>query len=115
MKLIADIFNKRFSHWKITLPEEDLNTKHSGRIKHAGWIIQYCFGKDKNGEYMDYYATHRMAPDLHVRIYVDGRKKTLPALCGIRRISKDHVEDKRLEDEYFEYNHKVEMLLKKFL
>jgi hypothetical protein len=49
---IADTFNKRFAHWKIKLPEEDLKTRQSGHIQQGGWIIQYCFGEDKISEYM---------------------------------------------------------------
>lgn len=83
MKLIADIFVKRFTHWKISLPEEDLKNRRSGHIQNAGWLIQYCFGKDETGEYMDYYAAHRMTDDSHVRIYDDGRVETLPAISSM--------------------------------
>lgn len=30
MNLIADTFAKRFDHWKITLPDEDLRDRRSG-------------------------------------------------------------------------------------
>jgi hypothetical protein len=39
MKSIADAFNKRFAHWKIKLPEEDLKNgfkKWAERIHPAG-------------------------------------------------------------------------------
>lgn len=47
MKSIADAFNKRFAHWKIQLPEEDLKNGQSGYIQQAGWFIQYYFGEDE--------------------------------------------------------------------
>lgn len=97
MKLIADAFNKRFAHWKIKLPEENLKNGQSGYIQQAGRLIQYCFGEDENGEYMDYYAAHRMTDDSHLRIYADGREKALPTLNGRVLYSEDPVEAKRLE------------------
>lgn len=111
MNLIADTFAKRFAHWKITLAEEDLKDRKSGYIQKAGWLIQYCFGKDQNGEYLDYYATHRMTDDIHRRIYANGKEEDLPAFLSFRKISKDPFEDKKLEDEYYEHNHKVVKLL----
>ncbi len=112
MKLIADAFAERFAHWNISLPKEDLNTRHSGYIHQAGWLIQYCFDKDENGEYMDYYAAHRMTSDSHIRIYDDGIKKSLPSMNDIYKTSKDPVEAKRLKDEYEQYNSKVVKILK---
>jgi hypothetical protein len=114
MKLITDNFNSRFGHWDINLPESDLKDRRSGYIQNAGWLIQYCFGKDETGEYMDYYAAHRMTSDSHVRIYAAGREETLPALSSMHIIGKDPVEDKRLKYEFEEHNRKVvEMLAEK--
>ena len=114
MKSIADTFNKRFAHWKIKLPEEDLKNGKSGYIQQAGWLIQYCFEEDKNGEYMDYYAAHRMTDDSHLRIYADGREKALPTLNGRVLCSEDPVEAKRLEEEHDARNREVvEMLVEK--
>ena len=47
MNLIAETFAKHFKHWKISLPDEDLKNRRSGYIQNAGWLIQYCFGKDE--------------------------------------------------------------------
>lgn len=114
IKLIADTFAKRFTHWDITLPERDINLRNNGYIQKAGWLIQYCFGEDEKGEYLDYYAAHRMTDDSHVRIYSDGTEENLPALLSMHLTSKDPVEAKKLEDEYYEYNRGVtEMLSKK--
>ena len=87
-ELIAKTFAKRFSHWKIRIPEDKLENRRSGYIQEGGWLIQYCFGKDENGEYMDYYATHRMTDDSHIRIYEDDREESLPALSSIYLLIK---------------------------
>lgn len=111
MKLIAHKFAEQFKHWKITLPDEDLRRKKSGFIQKAGWLIQYCFGEDETGEYLDYYAAHRMTDDRHIRIYSNGNKKSLPAISSMRLVKKDPIEDKRLKDEYYEHNRKVVEIL----
>jgi hypothetical protein len=111
MKLIADTFAKRFNHWNITLPEKDIKNRQKGFIQDSGWLIQYCFGKDDMGEYLDYYSAHRMTDDEHVRIYTDGKVEDLPALEGMFLTSQDPVEAKRLEEKHNEYNRQVTELL----
>lgn len=114
MKLIEEAFNKRFNPWNITLPEENIKNRQNGYIQEFGWLIQYCFGEDDKGEYMDYYAAHRMTDDSHVRIYEDGEEEQLPALEGWFLTSEDPEEAKRLEVEHNERNRKVlEMLAEK--
>lgn len=112
--LISEIFNKHFCHWGITLPEESTKNRESGYIQDAGWLIQYCFGEDENGDYLDYYAAHRMTDDSQVRIYANGKVENLPALEGMFLTSEDPIEAKRLEEEHDERNRKVlEMLVRK--
>jgi len=50
MKGIEETFANRFAQWKINILEENLKARKSGYIQSEGWLIQYCFGKDKNGE-----------------------------------------------------------------
>jgi len=107
MKSIAETFANRFAHWNITIPEENLKNREIGYIQEAGWLIQYCFGKDEQGEYLDYYAAHRMTDDSHVHIYQDGQVEHLPALDSVRKVSKDPEEDQRLEEEYYKHNQQV--------
>jgi hypothetical protein len=102
--LIEEIFAKRFKNWNITLPKEKLKNCEDGFIHEAGWLIQYCFGKNENGKYLDYYAAHRMTDDTHRRIYEDGNVESLPALASMHLTSEDPDEAKRLEDDYFERN-----------
>ena len=53
-ELIADTFANHFAHWNFTIPEKDLKARNKGYIQNSGWLIQYCFGKDETGQYMDY-------------------------------------------------------------
>ncbi len=68
-------FGREFSDWDINLPQEDVAQRRRGRINHKGWAIWYMFGVDDRGEYLDYYAAHRMTNDRHVRIYADGEQE----------------------------------------
>ena len=67
--------------------------------------------KRRKGEYLDYYAAHRMTDDSLVRIYYDGRVETLPALSSFLMLSDDPVEAKRLKYEYEEHNREVVKML----
>ena len=97
--LIKLCFAEDFEHWGLYLPEEDVVQRRRGKICKAGWAVWYLFGKDDDGEYLDYYAAHRMTNDSHVRIFEDGRCEGLPAIPDFRISSSDPEEDARLEAE----------------
>ncbi|ART81214.1 hypothetical protein CBP31_00015 [Oceanisphaera profunda] len=107
MNKIAEQFAERFAYWDITLASDSLKNRSAGNIKKAGWLIQYCFGQDDKGDYLDFYCAHRMTDDDHTRLYADGTKVELLALAGCRFSVADPDEDKRLEEEFLETNRKV--------
>jgi hypothetical protein len=107
---VAD-FNETFAHWDIRLPPEDVAARRAGRIAHAGWMIWYCFGSDDKGEYLDYYAAHRMTNDRHERLYADGSNQFLPTLEGMRPASPHPLEDAALADAQRRRNRDVLALL----
>lgn len=111
MDTAAELFSRDFSHWAIRLPPEDVARRHRGRINQEGWAIWYLFGGDDRGEYLDYYAAHRMTDDRHVRIYASGEREELPTIQSFRPCSDDPVEDQRLADELFVKNQRVAALL----
>lgn len=113
MTKIEKIFKQMFSTWKIELPPEDIEQRRRGKIFKGGWAIWYLFGSDKRGEYLDYYASHRMTNDWHCRIYADGKVKDLPAILSMRRGSMDPEEDARLEAEYLAKNRRIARMLAK--
>lgn len=104
-------FKRAFSYWRIQLPREAVEGRQRGTIVEAGWTIWFLFGSDDNGEYLDYYASHRMTSDSHVRIYADGRVVGLESLWEMRRTSDDPAEAARLEDEFWEHNEQVARVL----
>lgn len=105
-------FRELFSNWELTLPAEDVAQRRRGRIIEKGWTVWYLFGRDERGEYLDYYASHRMTDDTHERIYADGTVEALESLQGMRLSSQDPVEDKRLADAYYAKNARIGELLR---
>jgi hypothetical protein len=104
-------FRLAFAPWGIALPPEEVRERRRDKIVEAGWAIWYLFGEDERGEYLDYYASHRMTDDRHVRIYEDGTEELLPAVSTFRFLSADPEEDARLVAEYLEHNRRVGRML----
>lgn len=100
-------FNRSFETWEIELPKEAVENQQRGKIVKSGWTIWYLFGRDEAGDYLDYYASHRMTNDSHVRLYADGSFKGLDSYRSMRRVSDDPEEDRRLEKEFWEHNERV--------
>jgi hypothetical protein len=108
---IADSFSDTFRQWDIRLPSDAIEKQERGTIKERGWFIQYLFGSDKLGPYLDYYAAHRMTEDHHVRLRPDGTRESLPSIIGMHVTSADPVEAKRLDDEHIAKNQSTKRLL----
>ena len=110
---ISRVFASTFARWKLRIPRENLECEKDGFIQKEGWLVQYGFGRDERGGYLDYYAAHRMTSDDHVRIREDGSQEGLPAmteLCVIPEGGDDGEAQKR----FYEANRKVaEMLVAK--
>jgi len=104
-------FNQHFAHWGIRLPPGNVEQRRSGQILQAGWAIWYRFGEDMDGEYLDYYASHRMTEDEHVRLRDFGATEWLPAIVGMRLCSGDPVEEARLAEEHHARNAEVSRML----
>ena len=111
MHRIEERFSQSFQAWHIQLPREDVENRQRGKIVEAGWTIWFLFGADDDGEFLDYYSSHRMTSDSHVRIFADGRVVGLESLWEMRPTSDDPVENARLEDEFWAHNERVARLL----
>ena len=113
MRRIDEQFSQAFQVWRIRLPREAVKNRRRGKIVEAGWTIWFLFGSDESGEYLDYYASHRMTSDSHVRIYDDGRVEGLESQRDIRLTSEDPEEDARLKAEFWGHNERVARILEK--
>jgi hypothetical protein len=112
MGSIEERFGRTFAQWGIELPPEDVTERRRGKIVEGGWAVWYLFGQDERGGYLDYYASHRMTDDRHVRLREDGSAESLPTIDTFRIASQDPIEDARLEAEYFENNRRVGRMLR---
>ncbi len=111
MKELESQFNEIFSPWDIHLPQDAVEKRQQGKIVEAGWAIWYAFGSDKRGGFLDYYASHRMTNDRHVRLYADGQSESLPSIAECRLCSEDPEEDARLDAEYYAENRRISEML----
>ena len=110
---ISRVFASTFAHWKLRLPEDDLAREKAGFIQREGWLVQYCFGRDERGGYLDYYAAHRMTSDDHIRIREDGSVENLPTMREFC-IVPEGGDDGAAETRFYDANRKVaEMLVAK--
>jgi len=109
MSEIAKIFSDTFRHWQIVLPNDAVETRQRGEIHTAGWTIQYLFGQDEKGGYLDYYATHRMTNERHVRIYDNGVVVTLEAPLEFMVFPPNCTQEEaeRIRREYTEANRQI--------
>lgn len=114
MTRIEEIFSDYFEHWEIRLPEETVCSRQRGEIQSHGWHIQYLFGEDDQGEYLDFFTTHRMTNDRHVRIYALDKVISLPSYQEfmIFPANVSEEEKQRNEEEYYAQNRRVSELLK---
>ncbi len=97
MTKIEETFANEFRHSGFVLPASNVELRQGGKIIGAGWAIWYCFGEDEYGQYLDYYASHRMTNDRHCRIYADGRTVDLPSIRGMYVISGSDPMQQRAE------------------
>jgi hypothetical protein len=105
---IAAAFRTEFARWGLEIPRKALASRKPGFIHDAGWLIQFTFGSDARGEFLDYYSTHRFAGDDHVRLYESGRRQRLAALhASYVTRSVDPAETEHAEREYFRKNRRI--------
>lgn len=110
---IADAFAERFEISRIRLRRPTLAARSAGRIRSDGWHIWYRFGNGRRGEFLDYYATHRMMwGDEHIRIHDDGSREELPVPSAMCPASDDPIESARLKEDYFRKNREIDQFLK---
>ena len=80
MKAAADRFKENFSKFRLRIPERNLIERSPGIITLNSRVVEFLFGRDSCGEYIEYYAVSRFSGDSHARIYEDGKMLELEAL-----------------------------------
>ena len=107
---ISRVFASTFARWKLRIPREDLAREKAGFIQKEGWLVQYCFGHDEKGGYLDYYAAHRMTSDDHVRIREDGSMEHLDAMSEFYVTPADGDDD-AARQRFYEANRRIAEIL----
>ena len=78
---IAETFNSSFVNFAIRIEAADVSVGRRREIVSHGWRIAFRVDADAAGSpSLEYYATHRMTSDSHVRIGADGREEQLDAI-----------------------------------
>ena len=79
LEKIQDTFTKKFEHFTMKIPQENLLERTPGSIPYASGRLMFIFGISDNIEFMEFYGHHRMG-DCRGRIYEDGKFVNLPEL-----------------------------------
>ena len=86
------LFNAYFAKCGIVFPPDSEERFPKGAIASRGWTIKFLFGDDEAGKYLDFYATHRMTNDRHLRLRANGDIEHLPAYPDVmQRWSAEHI------------------------
>lgn len=80
---IADAFNRYFDNFNIRVEAGEVRVGSRREIRARGWRIRFRVVPDDAGSpSLEFYATHRMTNDRHVRIWADGYLEHLDAIHG---------------------------------
>jgi hypothetical protein len=107
MERIAEAFRQDFANWGFEIPSADLQSRRASFIHAQRWLNQYVFGRNRFGDFLHYYGTHRMTSDEHVRLYANGRRQHLAAIAPWCLTSKDPRKAARLEAAYYRKNRRI--------
>jgi hypothetical protein len=109
MSRIKSAFDETFEPWSVNLPETDIAERSAGalRQKDGSGLIRYAFGRSERGEYLEFYAYHRIWGDVHQRLHASGEIDNLNVLETILLESDDPVEMKRRREEQEARNRKL--------
>ena len=107
MNRIAEAFRSDFAQSGLEIPAGSLASREPGFIQSGGWLIQFSFGNDSRGEFLDYYASNRWTEDSHVRLYATGRRQQLASLASAYSSNGDPADEKHARAEFHRKNRRV--------
>jgi hypothetical protein len=100
----ADVWAKEGTE----LSAEDVAARRRGEVDRSGVSIQWLFGSEAGREYLDMYACDRIAGDVHLRIWDDGRIEHLETPWAVFYCSPRAPGDyERAKQEYLERKRRV--------
>lgn len=108
---IAEAFGRELGWCGIYLPLDILKNRQRGRIVSSRCAVWYLFGADEQGEFLDYYSSHRATGDSHARLYANGRIEYLPSIQGGWCSSPDPEDAARQKAKFFAENQRIAKML----
>jgi len=114
-------FAQFFSFCGMTLPDDAVDHRRNGyvgdedQVEESFCVAHFCFGKEGEREYLDFYFEERRSGPHHVRIYEDGEHERLPTYRSAYSYPGDATpeEKARLKAEWHKYNDENSAMLKK--
>jgi hypothetical protein len=83
-ELIAETFDGYFENFGITIDPTDIVIGRRAVIRYRGWYVTLrVIADDAGSPSLEFYATHRMTDDRHVRIWADGVLEELDAIWSM--------------------------------
>ncbi len=83
MRKAIEAFDREFAQWEVTLPARDVVDREAGHMERHGWSLDYSFGSDAFGEYLEYHGRRAVSGEpvieRHVRVYENGERNFIPA------------------------------------
>ncbi len=106
---VAEAFNAYFANFDIRIGPEDVAVGIRRTIGERGWRITYGVDPDDAGlASLEFYATHRMTNDRHVRIWADGHVDHMDAINELFAYDPKAPGSKEAaEEEYLRHNQAV--------
>jgi hypothetical protein len=83
MRKAIAAFEQEFAQWGLSLPAQDIVDRQAGHMERHGWRVDYSFGTDAFGEFLEYHARRAVANEpvieRHARVYHNGERNFVPA------------------------------------
>ena len=106
---IKAVFDEVLEPWLVELPPDDLAERRAGslRQRNGSGSVRYAFGSTARGEYLEFYAFHRIWGDAHQRVYASGEVEHLDVLGTSYIESDDAEESRRRREQMHERNRRL--------
>jgi len=106
---IAETFSGYFAKFDIRIEARDVAVGSRREIHKEGWRITFSVLADDGGfPSLEFYATHRMTDDRHVRIWADGHAEGLDAIWSFYGHDPSVPgSQEAAEEEYLRHNREV--------
>jgi len=83
MRKAIEAFEQEFAQWGLELPARSVADREPGHLDRHGWSLDFSFGTDAFGEYLEYHGRRTVAgepvTERHTRVYANGERNFIAA------------------------------------